>query len=158
MFIDGELRGSTPLTLELPRGPHSLRVSYDGESAPVQVIDLPGGNRRFANFQFGLDSDLPPLKLQGNYSTLPARRVNTISASLDGLSVRDLRESYLHAKGADGLWLRIGMTIADGPRGAVVSVVFPNDLFDAQGRVQWYLSAATTQGDEFYTEMQRSTR
>lgn len=157
VFIDGEIRGSTPLTLELPRGPHSLRVSYQGESAPVQVIDLPGGNRRFAAFQFGLDSDLPPLRLQAGYAVLPAKRVNTISATLDGLSSRDIRESFLHVKGGDGLWRRIQMTIQDGPRGAVLSGVFPNDLFDTQGRSQWYVSASTTQGDEFYTEMQRSS-
>ncbi|MCE9627345.1 MAG: PEGA domain-containing protein [Candidatus Eisenbacteria bacterium] len=158
VFIDGEMRGSTPLKLELPRGPHSLRVMYQGESAPVQVIDLPGGNQRFASFQFGLDSDLPPLKLQGSYAMLPAKRVNTISATLDGLSVRDIRESFLHIKAGDGLWRRVEMTVANGPRGAVVSGVFPNNLFDANGRVQWYVSAATTQGDEFYTEMQRSSR
>ena len=157
VYIDGELRGSTPLTLELPRGPHSLRVSYQGDSAPVQVIDLPGGNRRFASFQFGLDSDLPPLRLQANYAVLPIKRVNTISATLDGLAARDIRESFLHVKGGDGLWRRIQMAIEDGPRGSVLSGVFPNDLFDAQGRSQWYVSASTTQGDEFYSEMQRSS-
>jgi hypothetical protein len=46
VWVDGERRGSTPLMLELPRGPHSLRLQYRDETLPVQVIDLPGGNER----------------------------------------------------------------------------------------------------------------
>ncbi|MFM8559125.1 MAG: PEGA domain-containing protein, partial [bacterium] len=72
VYVDGELRRTTPLKLDLPRGPHSLRAVWRGETAPVQVIDLPGGNRPFATFQFGLDSDLPSLRLMGRYATLPA--------------------------------------------------------------------------------------
>jgi hypothetical protein len=158
VFVDGELKGATPLTLELPRGPHSLRVTYHGETAAVQVIDLPGGNQRFASFQFGLDSDLPPLKLQANYATLPAKKGTSVSASLDNLDVKDVREAWLHVRTPDGLWRRYDMTVSAGPRGALLSVVFPADMFDGQGRTMWYLSAATGQGDEFFTEMQRSSR
>jgi hypothetical protein len=156
VFVDGEIRGSTPLTIELPRGPHSLRVTFHGETAPVQVLDLPGGNQRFATFQFGLDSDLPPLKLQGNYAYMPARKGSTVTASLDNLDAKDVREAWLHVKTPDGLWRRYDMTVVPGPRGAMLSVVFPVELFDAQGRVTWYLSAATGQGDEFFTELQHS--
>lgn len=158
VWVDGELRGTTPITLELPRGPHSLRVVYRDETAPVQVIDLPGGNKRFAAFQFGLDSDLPPLRLQGNYAVVPSRKVITVTATLDGLDVKDVREAWLHARAPEGLWRRYEMTLAGGPRGAVLSAVFPGSMFDGQSRVLWYLSAATAQGDEFYTEMQRSGR
>ena len=59
VWIDAEPRGITPLTLELPRGPHSVRVSYQQEDAPVQVIDLPGGNQRFATFELGVHSEFP---------------------------------------------------------------------------------------------------
>ncbi len=158
VYVDGEMRGSTPLTLELPRGPHSLRVFYGGETAPVQVIDLPGGNRRFAAFQFGLDSDLPPLRLLANYSQLSNQRSTLVEGSLAGLDWHDLREAWLHVRSGEGLWRRYQMTISEGPQGALLSVNFPTQMFDAQGRVTWYMSAATSQGDEFYTELQRSTR
>jgi hypothetical protein len=59
VWVDGERRGYTPLVLELPRGPHSARVEYRGESAPVEVIDLPGGNQRFATFELGSTSTRP---------------------------------------------------------------------------------------------------
>jgi hypothetical protein len=158
VYVDGEPRGQTPLTIELPRGPHSLRVTFRGETAPVQVIDLPGGNKRFASFQFGLDSDLPPLKLQASYAQLSSRKSTLVEASLAGLDWRDVREAWLHVRSGEGLWRRYQMTIAEGPNGALLSVDFPTNSFDAQGRVFWYMSAATTQGDEFHTEIQRSNR
>lgn len=158
IYVDGEPRGTTPLKLDLPRGPHSLRAVWRGETAPVQVIDLPGGNRRFATFQFGLDSDLPILRLMGRYATLPAGKVTTITAALDGLEVRDLREAFLHVRGPEGLWRRIPMTVTAGAGGVMLATVFPAELLDPKTRTVWYLSAATRQGDEFHTEMQRSGR
>ncbi|MFM7232249.1 MAG: PEGA domain-containing protein [bacterium] len=158
VYVDGELRGTTPLKLDLPRGPHSLHAVWRGETAPVQVIDLPGGNRRFATFQFGLDSDLPRLRLMGRYATLPAGKVTTITAALDGLEVRDLREAFLHVRGPEGLWRRIPMTVTAGAGGVMLATVFPAELLDPKTRTVWYLSAATRQGDEFHTEMQRSGR
>ncbi len=158
VYVDGEARGATPLSLELPRGPHSLRVTFRGETAPVQVIDLPGGNKRFASFQFGLDSDLPPLKLSASYSVLSNKKPTLVEASLAGLDWHDVREAWLHVRTGEGLWRRYQMTISEGPNGALLSAAFPTQSFDAQGRVSWYMSAATAQGDEFHTEMQRSTR
>jgi len=158
LFVDGELKGSTPETLELPRGPHSIKVVYRGVAAPVQVIDLPGGNKRFAQFQFGLDTDLPPLKLKNDYGTLPARKTIVIEASLDGLDWKDVREAWLHVRTGEGLWRRYQVTVEEGPRGALLTAYFPTAVGDAGSRVNWYMSAATNQGDDFYTEMQRSMR
>jgi len=158
IYVDGDFKGSTPARLELPRGPHSLKVVYLGVAAPVQVIDLPGGNRRFATFQFGLDSDLPPLKLVEGYASIPRGRTTIVQATLDGLDWKDVREAWLHVRTGEGLWRRYQATIEEGPRGTLLSVPFPANLPDGPGRVQWYLSAATSQGDDFYTEMQRSNR
>jgi hypothetical protein len=158
VYVDGDLRGTTPVTMELPRGPHSLRVQFEGVVAPIQVIDLPGGNRRFAMFQFGLESDLPPLKLQGTYGNLLGRKPAVVSATLDGLEAEDLREAWLHVRTPEGLWSRYEITIEAGPRGAILTVNFPASQFNGEERANWYLSAATKQGDDFFTEMQRSGR
>jgi hypothetical protein len=158
LFVDGELKGTTPTTLELPRGPHSLKVTYRGVTAPVQVIDLPGGNKRFAQFQFGLDSDLPPLKLKSDFSSLPAKKAVLIEASLDGLDWKDVREAWLHVRTGEGLWRRYQVTVEEGPRGALLSAPFPLGVGEPGARVHWYMSAATNQGDDFYTELQHSMR
>jgi hypothetical protein len=158
VYVDGELRGRTPLKLELARGPHSLRVTYDDERAPVQVIDLPGGNERFATFAFGLENDLPVLRLQGDVSRLSAAKPTTVSATLEGMAVRDVREAHLHVKGADGLWRRLDLTAKADARGVVVSAPFPVTLLRGQSRTPWYMSVSSTQGDEFFTEIQRAGR
>jgi hypothetical protein len=158
VYVDGDLRGTSPATIELPRGPHSLRVQFEGVVAPIQVIDLPGGNKRFATFQFGLDSDLPPLKLDGDTKKLLSKKPAVVSAGLDGLDADDLREAWLHVLTPDGLWSRFEMTIESGARGAVLTVNFPVSQFNGEEKATWYLSAATKQGDEFFTEVQRSTR
>ena len=158
VYVDGELRGTTPATIELPRGPHSLRVQFEGVTAPIQVLDLPGGNKRFATFQFGLDSDLPPLKLEGPMQKLLSKNPAVVSASLDGLEADDLREAWLHLLTPDGLWSRFPMTISPGDRGALLNVSFPVSEFNGEQKATWYLSAATKQGDDFFTEMQHSGR
>jgi len=158
VFVDGTLSGTTPATIELPRGPHSLRVQFERVVAPIQVIDLPGGNKRFATFQFGLDSDLPPLKLEGAYQSLLSKKPALITATLDGLEADDLREAWLHLRTPDGLWTRYEMTIEAGDHGAVLTVNFPASTFNGEEKASWYLSAATKQGDDFFTEMQKSGR
>jgi hypothetical protein len=158
VYVDGALSGTTPATIELPRGPHSLRVQFEGVTAPIQVIDLPGGNKRFATFQFGVDTDLPPLKLDGDVKRLLSKNPAVISATLDGLDADDLREAWLHVLTPDGLWSRFEMTIESGPRGAALTANFPVSTFNGEEKATWYLSAATKQGDEFFTEVQKSTR
>jgi len=157
VFVDGTLSGTTPTTIELPRGPHSLRVQFEGVTAPIQVIDLPGGNKRFATFQFGLDSDLPPLKLQGPFPNLLSKQPATIVATLDGLEADDVREAWLHLCTPDGLWSRYAMAIAPGDHGTELRVTLPTAGFKADEKATWYLSAATKQGDDFFTDMQKST-
>jgi ComEC/Rec2-related protein len=100
-------------------------VTYRGVTAPVQVIDLPGGNKRFAQFQFGLDSDLPPLKLKSDFGSLPAKKAVLIEASLDGLDWKDVREAWLHVRTGDGLWRRYQVTVEEGPRGALLVGALP---------------------------------
>lgn len=157
VFVDGELRGVTPTSLELPRGPHSLKLTWRGETAPVQVIDLPGGNQRFAQVQFGLDLDGPSVQVINNSRVMSADQITIISANLLGLQPSDTRESWLHVRASEGLWRRYPMTIMKGPTGAVVTSVFPANAFDAAGNTRWYISAQTLQGDEYFSEIHRSS-
>lgn len=155
VYVDGELRGSTPLSVEVPRGPHSLRVEWHGETAPVQVIDLPGGNQRFATFAFGLEMDQPILKPMGAPRTLDSRQPAMVSASLQGMSPSLIREAWLHVRTSDGLWRRSAMSAVRAPKGLVLTTVFPAAALEGQSATRWYMSAITLQGDEYFTDMQR---
>ena len=46
------------------------------------------------------------------------------------------------------------MTRIEWQMWAVGAVTFPVSQFDDQGRTSYYASAATTQGDEYFTEIQ----
>ena len=153
VWIDGAMRGSTPLKLELPRGPHSVRVRYRSEEAPVEVVDLPGGNQRFANLELGLDADAPRLTAS-LADDIPLDRPTVLSASLDRAREGDLREMWLHVRTPEGAWRRYPMTVMKATGGLVGVVVFPTVLFDSHGRTAWYASAATPMGDEYFTEIQ----
>ena len=152
VFIDGEPRGVTPLVLDLPRGPHSVRLNYKGQEAPIQVIDLPGGNQRFAVFEMGLDNDAPRLTVD-----LPARiprdRPSIVSASVAGVAPAEVREMWLHVQMPEGAWRRYAMTMLKASGGAAGVVTFPIAAFDGRGRARYYVSAQTGQGDETFTEL-----
>jgi hypothetical protein len=151
--VDGQARGVTPLRLELPRGPHSVRVSYRGEDSPVQVIELPGGNQRYATLDIGLSLDQPRLA-----AALPGRVTlgspTVLSATLERAREGDVREMWLHVRTPEGAWRRYPMSVMKAPGGLAGAVPFPTDLFDRGGRTAWYVSALAPTGDEYFTEIQ----
>jgi hypothetical protein len=153
VWIDGQPRGATPLKLELPRGPHSIRVRFRNEDGPVQVIDLPGGNLRYATIELGLNLDAPRL-VAALPEHIPMGRPTVLSASLDGAKMGDVREMWLHLRTPEGAWRRYPMSVMKAPGGLVGVAVFPTVLFDARGRTAWYVSALTPMGDEYFTEIQ----
>jgi hypothetical protein len=153
VWIDAEPRGITPLTLELPRGPHSVRVSYQQEDAPVQVIDLPGGNQRFATFELGVHSEFPTLLLRAPAS-IGVDEPALISATLSDVEASDVREMWLHVREPENRWRRYPMTLMNAQGSAVGAAPFPVALLGPQGRTAYYVSALTSQGDEYFTEMQ----
>jgi hypothetical protein len=152
VWIDGQPRGVTPLKLELPRGPHSIRVRHRDEEGPVQVIELPGGNLRYATIELGLNLDAPRL-VAALPERIPVGRPTVLSASLDGARDGDVREMWLHVRTPEGAWRRYPMTLMNAPGGLVGVTVFPTVLFDARGRAAWYVSASTPMGDEYFTEI-----
>jgi hypothetical protein len=153
VWVDGERRGVTPLVLELPRGPHSARVEYRGERAPVQVLDLPGGNQRFASFEMGLNVDAPTLDAAPLPAAVPLGRPTVVSASLSGITSADVKEMWLNVREPDGPWRRYQMVMLKAPDGVVGVALFPIALFDARGNARYYVSAADQTGDEYFTEI-----
>ena len=157
VYVDGVKRGVSPMTLELPRGPHSVRIESRGEQSPVQVIDLPGGNQRFANFELGLGIERPALQVLGAPIRVPLDQPSVISAALQGLHAGEAREMWLHVRQPDGAWRRYPMVMMKAPGGIVGSTVFPNTLLDSQGRTPFYVSANNQTGDDYFSEILTAT-
>lgn len=152
--VDGRAAGYTPLTLELDRGPHSISVRQGGVTAPVQVIELPGGNQRYAKFSFGVDAESPQLTFITSTGPMPSDKPFPVSASLQGVTAHEVREMWLHVGAQDGMWRRYPMAMLEASGGVVGTVVFPAALLDAKGRAPYYASAMMATGDEYFTEIQ----
>jgi hypothetical protein len=154
VYIDGELRGHTPLTIELPRGPHSVRVTREGEEAPVQVVDLPGGNERFLTFEFG--GEPPSARMEHTPLTQLSRgQPAVVSAALVGSPPPHVREMWLNVRTPQGTYRRYPMTLLVSATGTVGAVVFPATMLGPDGTTRYYVSATTTEGDEYFTEVVR---
>ena len=151
--IDGERRGVTPLTIELPRGPHSLRAEFRGETVPVQVIDLPGGNERYAAFSFGTGAVYPRLQLRSPLKGISRDVPTPVSVALHGLASRDVREVWLHVRAQDGSWRRYLMPVRNGDSGPLASMVFPAVLLDSRGEAPFYISTLVSTGEEYFTDI-----
>src|SRR5262249_8721905 len=139
--------------LELPRGPHSVRVAHQKEDVPIQVIDLPGGNQRFATFEFGLHAETPSLTLQAP-AVFSIEEPALISATLTDVAASEVREMWLHVRSPDNRWRRYPMTMMEAQGSVVGAAPFPVSLLGDDGQQLYYVSAMTTQGDEIFTEMQ----
>jgi PEGA domain-containing protein len=153
IFVDAEPRGVTPATLELPRGPHSIRVVNHGEEMPVQVIDLPGGNHRISEFAFGTDGAPAHFVQLGTSGAIAANQPTVVSTAITGVGENDLREMWLHVRAPEGGWRRYEMTLLHAPDGIVGVAVFPAAMLDANGTSTYYASALTQEGDEYFTEL-----
>lgn len=154
--VDGRPAGVTPITLELDRGPHSVVVTHGSVTAPVQLIDLPGGNQRYARFSFGSGGPAPRLTFITGTGPIPGGRPFPVSASLDGVSPRDVREMWLHVGSQDGAWRRYPMAMLEAAGAVVGTVVFPSAALDAKGYAPFYASTLTSTGDEYFTELQNA--
>jgi hypothetical protein len=129
-----------------------------GETAPVQLIDLPGGNQRFAKFQLRPGADFPTLTPLDPPAVIPLHRPTVVSVSLDGVSSTEVREMWLHVETPDGSWRRHQMAWLKFPGGVVGVAVFPTTLFGSNGRVHYYASTSTQGGDEYFSEVRIATR
>jgi hypothetical protein len=156
VWVDGKPRGKTPLTMNLPRGPHSVRGEYDGEQSAVQVIDLPGGNRRFANIRF--ENDAETFRLVTRIERAQTRGSMAVTATLRGVRALDLASMWLHVRCGDGVWRRLPMEIAPISGGASgTTELQPSELLKGSVPV-YYVSALRITGEEYFTEIAPASR
>ncbi len=153
VWIDGERRGETPVLLELPRGPHSVRAELHGEASAVQVIDLPGGNQRYARFTFGRGVPAPRLTFISDGAHRPDGAPRTITMVVEGLPAREVREFWLHVGTPDGAWKRYPITIVTAGGQLAGSIGFPAPPLGDGDEVRYYASALCVTGDEYFSDI-----
>jgi len=130
-----------------------VRAAYAGTNAQVQVIDLPGGNERYADFQFGGDPDPTQITTRLRNADGLATR---IEVNITNISVREVSACWLHVLGHDGLWSRYAIPVRRSVEGVSGDHAFPEP---DPASTRYYVSVTRTTGEEYFTELQppRST-
>jgi hypothetical protein len=158
VWVDGEMRATVPVALELPRGPHTIRVNRGGTDSPVKMLLVTGGDQQALNLEFGVGEDPSKLVVLNHSAPAMLDRVATLTAYLDRVSDADLQDMWLSVE-ENGEWRRIPMTLMPAPGGAVGVAVLPADKLRAPNSLRYYVIATLkSTGEHFYTDIQSSTR
>lgn len=151
VWIDGTVRGTTPLSLTLKPGAHSVRVLRRNYPAQVTVIDVKAGGDHFVTAEFGARSEQPlhfaPPEGVSLSSPLPVT-VTVPEASYDpSISV------WLYAAAPEGSFQAKRMTKLEGGDRVFAGVVPPEVARNSAQRVRVYCKASATDGRELYSEI-----
>jgi hypothetical protein len=151
VWIDGTLKGVTPLALSLPPGTHSVRVVRRGYPAQVSVLDVKSGGEHFATAEFGAQSEeplvfSPPLSLALHD---PAPLTITLPES----DWEDSVTVWLHAAPPGGSFQMQQMTLLDPAQHTYAGLVPPQVLGNAERKVAVYFRAEGASGKETYSEI-----
>jgi hypothetical protein len=151
VWIDGVLKGVTPLTLSLPPGTHSVRVVRRGFPAQVSVLEVKPGGEHFATAEFGARSEeplvfSPPLNLS-------AKSPAPLTISLPESEWEDSTAVWLHAAPPGGSFQMQRMTPIDPRQHTYAGLVPSQVLGNASKRVSVYFRTVGQSGRETYSEI-----
>jgi len=153
VWIDGHLRGSAPLNVQLNAGPHTIRVSRHGEDSPVKLVSMPGDQMQTLTFQLGAANDVPRLSLLNHEPPAMLDRVAAVVVYVDRVSDDDV-EMWLNLR-ENGEWHNFPMALQAAPGGTVGVAVIPADRLRPPKAAPFYVSAKRkATGEEYYSEMQ----
>jgi len=152
VWVDGTLRGVTPLTASLPPGAHSVRVVRRGFPAQVSIIEVKPGGEHFATAEFGARSGeplvfAPPLSIS---LSDPAPLTIAVPETDWGEAVT----VWLHAAPPGGSFIARRMAPVEGQPGTFAGLVAPEVLGNASRRVRVYFRAVGPAGQEIHSEIQ----
>jgi hypothetical protein len=151
VWIDGNLKGVTPLTLPLPPGTHSVRVVHRGYPAQVSVLEVKPGGEHFSTAEFGARSEEPILfKAPLSLST---RDPAPLTITLPEAEWEDSMTVWLHAAPPGGSFQMQRMTPLDADGHTYAGLVPPEVLGNAGKKVSLYFRAVGSTGRETFSEI-----
>lgn len=151
VWVDGVVRGVTPLSVSLKPGNHSVRVVRRNFPAQVTVIDVKAGGDHYVTAEFGARSE-QPLQLappEGISLSNPLPVTVTIPEDAWDPSV----EVWLYAASPEGAFQAKRMTKLDSGERVFAGVVPTEVAQNGEHRVRIYCKASGTDGRELFTEI-----
>lgn len=151
VWVDGVVRGVTPLSVSLKPGDHSVRVVRRNFPAQVTVIDVKAGGDHYVTAEFGARSEQPlqlaPPENVSLSSPLPVTVTIPEDAWDPSVAV------WLYAASPEGAFQAKRMTKLDGGDRVFAAVVPAEVAQNSERRVRIYCKASGSDGRELFTEI-----
>lgn len=151
VWVDGVVRGVTPLTFPLKPGAHSVRVVRRGFPAQVTVIEVKAGGDHYVTAEFGARSEQPlqfaPPEGFSISSPLPVTVTIPEEAWDPSVAV------WLYAAAPEGSFQAKRMTKLEGGDRVFAAVVPTEVAQNSARRVRIYCKASGSDGRELFTEI-----
>ena len=152
VWIDGQLKGVTPLTASLQPGAHSVRVVRRGFPAQISVLEVKPGGDHYVTAEFGARSGeplvfAPPVSLS---SADPA----PLTIAVPETEWSDQPTVWLYAAPPGGSFVARRMTPLEGQERTFAALVPPEVLGNATKKVRVYFRAVGPAGQEVHSEIQ----
>ncbi|MBI4364319.1 MAG: PEGA domain-containing protein [Candidatus Latescibacteria bacterium] len=151
VWVDGEMRGVTPLTVEVKPGTHSVRVVRRQFPPQISVLDVKAGGEQFVTGEFGANSEEPlrftPPASVSRSNPLP------VTISLPEAEWDRSMAIWVYAAPPDGSYQPRRMTRIDEASKSFAALLPPEVVRNATRQVKVYFKAVGAAGRELYSEI-----
>jgi hypothetical protein len=151
VWVDGEMRGVTPLTVVLRPGAHSFRVLRRNFPPQITVLEVKSGGDQFLSAEFGARSEEPlrytPPSSVSRSDPLP------LHVSLPEGEWDQSMTVWLYAAPPGGSFQARQMTLLDSDSKQFAALVPAEVLQNAARQVRVYFKGVGAAGRELYSEI-----
>jgi len=151
VWIDGGVRGVTPLSITLKPGAHSVRVVRRTYPAQVTVLDVKAGGDHYVTAEFGARSEQPLQLAPPDAVSLAHPLPVTVTLPEDGWDPSVV--VWLYAASPDGSFQAKRMTRLEGGDRVFAGVVPAEVARNADRRVRIYCKSSGPDGRELFSEI-----
>ena len=151
VWVDGLMRGATPLTIDLKPGTHSVRVVRRNFPPQVSILDVKPGGEHFVTAEFGARSE-EPLR----FEPPPVYSISNPAPMTIALPEKEWDPSmalWIYAAAPGGSFQAKRMTrLEDGDR-TFAALLPPEVTRNSARQARFYFKATGTAGRELYSEI-----
>ena len=151
VWVDGLMRGATPLTLDLKPGTHSVRVVRRNFPPQISILDVKPGGEHFVTAEFGARSE-EPLR----FEPPPSYSIANPAPMTIALPEREWDPSmalWLYAAAPGGSFQAKRMTRLEEGERTFAALLPPEVTRNSARQARFYFKATGTAGRELYSEI-----
>jgi len=151
VWVDGEMRGVTPLTVDLKPGAHSFRVLRRNFPPQISVLEVNPGGEQFLTAEFGARSE-DPLRFSPP-SSISISDPLPVTIALPEGEMDPSMALWVYAGPPGGSFQARRMTRLDPSSKLFAALLPPEVLHNSARQVRLYFKAVGAAGRELYSEI-----